>query len=115
MREDPVSDQNITDTLWNEPGISHETLLERLELTDRSDRLHVQYVQLDRLITEGKVSVVRYSSFAPHFDTKFMLFSTLNGRIEIINNKPEDFAGHQIGHVHDPMNLWEKKMDECRD
>lgn len=111
MTGDPVSDDDIIETLTNEPGIDMETLLRRLRLRSRTKRLHVRYRQVDRLLTEGRVSIMRYTTFAPCIQTTFMLFATANGRLEIIDNKPMDFAGHQIGHVHDPLGLYDIRME----
>jgi hypothetical protein len=106
-----LSEEDVVDSLWNVPGQSMEQLLK--EVKSRDERLFIRHAMMDKLIFENRVSVLRYTTYAPSLKTTFFYFATEHGRLEIINNKPVDFAGFQIGHVHDPMGLWDTRMDDA--
>ena len=106
-----MTEEDIVARLWDKPAQSTEDLL--AEITDRKQRLHLSHVVLPKLIKENRVSVVRFTSYAPYLNTTEMLFATEHGRIEIIDNAEKDFCGFQIGHVHDPMGLWDERMKEA--
>ena len=105
------SEEEIVNSLWNVPGQSMEQLLKGVR--SREEKLFIQGPMMAKLISSNRISVLRYTSYAPSMRTTFFYFATEHGRLEIINNKPLDFAGFQIGHIHDPMGLFDAKMEKA--
>lgn len=108
-----TTEKDILDWLWDNPGKSWDDIFKAFDITDRLVRLKWTHENADDMLKSGRLSCIRFTSYAPFLRTTFMLFATEHGRIEIINNQPLDFAGFQIGHIHDPYGKWDEKMEEA--
>jgi hypothetical protein len=102
-----IDETEIIDSLLHKPGQSMLDILNYIHTP--VERNFFRYVLMDRLLASGRVSVVRFSAYGGG-PTTSCYFATEHGRIEIIDNKPVDFAGFQIGHIHDPMGKWDEQV-----
>lgn len=110
-----ISEKEVLDYLWDNPGKTSDQLFKALGVTEVEDRRAFLYDMQDKLLNEGRLSIVRFTSYAPNLRTTFMLFATEHGRIEIIDNDEKDFIGFQIGHIHDPYGKWDELNDKYTD
>lgn len=100
---DPVE---IINALWNKPGMSWEELHAYFGVSTLGE--HRGFDKVTRELLEGRIRVVRFTTYAPSLRTTFRLFPMEKGRLEIVNE-----GGSGFDFILDDFGEWDSRMEEA--